>query len=312
MTATGGSDLIPTVASAMTLTLGPSLVIADNGTAVGLTKAGIGRLALTGTANTFTGAVYLNEGDLQIAANGSLGTGTVINFDGGSLSLVSGITISRPINLGPGGGQIGVIGGATGTFSGNITGSGVFTFINNYQASGFAVFRHAERHRKQPQLHAGGLETNDGLNTSGASVGQSTGNPNSVLNVTGDKDTFGHLRIDGSTVNLNSNSNPDPYTITGDLVMSAGTLNLFGTNTMTGTTGTSTGAEHFRGGRRHCPAKRRRSGRGHFLRCHGARRLHQLHDHQPGPLGHWHCGLDHAQRVQPDDQRAQRQRRLLH
>jgi autotransporter-associated beta strand protein len=62
------------------LTVGST--ITDNGTtSIGLTKAGVGTLALTGS-NTYSGTTTINEGALQVgngSTSGTLGTGSVTN-----------------------------------------------------------------------------------------------------------------------------------------------------------------------------------------------------------------------------------------
>ncbi len=55
-----------------------------NGGGGGLTKIGTGTLILT-AANTFTGAVNFNAGLIKAAASNNLGTGGMLNFNGGGL-----------------------------------------------------------------------------------------------------------------------------------------------------------------------------------------------------------------------------------
>ncbi|MDW8309071.1 MAG: autotransporter-associated beta strand repeat-containing protein, partial [Verrucomicrobiales bacterium] len=75
--------------------LGMNRIIASSNTAlstisgvisgtVGLTKAGVGTIALSG-ANTFTGPISINEGTLEFYDLDNLGAGTDINFGGGTL-----------------------------------------------------------------------------------------------------------------------------------------------------------------------------------------------------------------------------------
>ena len=62
--------------------------IVNNGTgAVALIKTGRGYANLTGTANNYSGGTFINEGRLQAAANGSLGTGLVTIQSGGEAFL---------------------------------------------------------------------------------------------------------------------------------------------------------------------------------------------------------------------------------
>ncbi|MCX6877871.1 MAG: autotransporter-associated beta strand repeat-containing protein [Verrucomicrobia bacterium] len=89
----GTLDLTGADAAANTLT---TTVIGDTATIAsvvsgsnGLTKGGTGRLALTGTSNTYGGGTILSAGTLQIADTGSLGSGSV-DFQGGTLQYPAG------------------------------------------------------------------------------------------------------------------------------------------------------------------------------------------------------------------------------
>ena len=100
-----------------TMTIGS--VIADNGTAGGLTKAGGGILALAG-ANLYTGTTRVNAGILQFTNLGNLGTGPIV-LDSGTLQYATGNTVdisSRSITFTPGNGSIG---GAIDTNGNNVT-----------------------------------------------------------------------------------------------------------------------------------------------------------------------------------------------
>ena len=100
-----------------TMTIGS--VIADNGTAGGLTKAGGGILALTG-ANLYTGTTRVNAGTLQFTNLGNLGTGPIV-LDSGTLQYATGSTVdisSRPITFTAGNGSVG---GAIDTNGNNVT-----------------------------------------------------------------------------------------------------------------------------------------------------------------------------------------------
>lgn len=97
-------------------------------TTTALTKSGTGTLILTNTANTYSGVTYINEGILNIAVAGSLGTSTAANaisFNGGTLQLASSFNLNgnQGINLGFKGGTIDT-NGFNSTYAGAIASSG--------------------------------------------------------------------------------------------------------------------------------------------------------------------------------------------
>ena len=112
----------------------------------GLTKFGTGNLTLADSNNSFTGLITINNGSLQVAADGALGAATnSIYLNGGTLyTTASGTFIlnaSRTITLGQFGGSLGTgtqNGGSNAqsnlTVNGLITGTGAFLALGNGNA----------------------------------------------------------------------------------------------------------------------------------------------------------------------------------
>jgi fibronectin-binding autotransporter adhesin len=129
---TNGQDLIVHQYNTGGVTV--SAVIGDNGgTAVGLTKSGPGSLTLT-AANTYTGATYVNEGTLTLAAghNTLAGNKALVVNGGGRLSLgANNQYVGALSSTGTVEGAGGVINGsgvlttnaASGTFAGSLQGT---------------------------------------------------------------------------------------------------------------------------------------------------------------------------------------------
>jgi autotransporter-associated beta strand protein len=99
--------------------------IGNNGVG-GFTKAGAGTLTFI-NANTYSGPTSINGGTIQFSSLNQLGTGTAVNFNGGTLLYASGsgnidIT-SRAVTLNVNGGRIDTNGNSV-TFGGSISGIG--------------------------------------------------------------------------------------------------------------------------------------------------------------------------------------------
>ena len=97
-----GYDVVPGTSAQLSLTganAAANLITVDTGKtatlgvdvigSTGLSKNGTGRLVLSNVANGYSGGTILNVGTLQIAALGSLGSGTV-SFGGGTLQYPAG------------------------------------------------------------------------------------------------------------------------------------------------------------------------------------------------------------------------------
>ena len=97
----------------------------------GLTKAGVGKLVLSGTS-TYSGGTYLNAGVTEFSILANLGSGGIV-FNGGTLQYapgnVSDIT-TRPVTLNYGGGAIDTNGNNV-TFSNAIAGPGGLTKVGS-------------------------------------------------------------------------------------------------------------------------------------------------------------------------------------
>ena len=119
---------VTVVVPGVTLTLGGVVSSASSS----LTKLGEGNLALTNTANLFTGATTVSAGTLSIAADGSLGPAPA-TFTAGQLTIQNGAALygtatlmtsaNRGITIGAGSAQFGAATGTTMTLTGPITGS---------------------------------------------------------------------------------------------------------------------------------------------------------------------------------------------
>jgi fibronectin-binding autotransporter adhesin len=113
-----------------TLTIGS--LIADNGGATGLTKAGGGTLVLTG-ANSYTGTTRVNAGNLQFSTLANLGTGPIV-LNGGTLQYATGSTVdlsTRSLTFTPGNNSLG---GSIDTNGNNVT------FANTFGAGSTGSF----------------------------------------------------------------------------------------------------------------------------------------------------------------------------
>ena len=96
----------------------------------GIAKLGTGTLILSG-ANNYSGRTTVSGGTLSISSDSNLGNPTYgLTLDGGTLETTAGITSSRTITVGSGGGTV-EADECTDTFSGPVSGSNTLTITGN-------------------------------------------------------------------------------------------------------------------------------------------------------------------------------------
>src|SRR5262249_20489663 len=104
------------------------LTVTSQMTGAGLTKSGGGTVVLT-HANSFTGPLSINGGDVSVTADNQFGNAAnSISMDAGALTANAGFTMPRNVALATGGGMISVFNNlSTLTASGQFSGSGALT-----------------------------------------------------------------------------------------------------------------------------------------------------------------------------------------
>jgi autotransporter-associated beta strand protein len=132
------SDLIVHHQGTGTLTIGAAIANGGSGAST-LTIAGPGKVVLT-TANTYTGATYVEEAVLSISANTQLNNGanTSLSLYNGTLQTTATLSTGRSIGLAAGGGTIDVANGTTLTASGVVSG-GRLTLANSDGGNGVLI-----------------------------------------------------------------------------------------------------------------------------------------------------------------------------
>ncbi len=126
-----GNELVVTNRNALNIDSN----IGETVSGTGFTKSGAGTLTLTGT-NTYSGTTAIDQGSLVVSSDANLGTGSTIQFNGGTLVAAQSFSSSK--NLTRGTNFVGVIdtGANNVTFSGTNsggfqkTGSGTLTLSN--------------------------------------------------------------------------------------------------------------------------------------------------------------------------------------
>jgi fibronectin-binding autotransporter adhesin len=171
-------------------------VIADNGAStIGLTKSGVGGLALT-AADTFHGLTSINGGVLTIENSLALQNSTVYaTLQGGSMNFstltavtLGGLSGNQTVSLTSSSGAVALDVGSNGqstTYAGNITGSGSV----NKSGTGTLVLAGSNSYAGGTTVASGALQLGNGTGT-GTIVGKITNN-GAVAFAHGDNFTFG-------------------------------------------------------------------------------------------------------------------------
>lgn len=210
---TTAAQLILNVAASPSFpTFGGIIANGDAGGALTLVKDGQGTQVLTGTASTYTGGTVLNAGVLRISGDRSLGnvpadvSASHLTFNGGTLQLAASFNLdaSRGITLLAGGGTLDTA-GSDSTYSGAITGTGVFIKAG----TGTLTLDTANTHTRETRVTAGTLSIRHNQ-----ALGSTSGETNVLL---------------GARLELRSG-----VTITGEMLYVPHLINAGGNNTWAG------------------------------------------------------------------------------
>ena len=126
-----GNELVVTNRNALTIDSN----IGESVAGTGLTKSGAGSLTLTGT-NSYSGNTVIDQGSLVVSSDANLGTGSTIQFNGGSLLAAQSFNSTKGLSKGTdlvgtidtGGNNVAFSGANTGAIS--KTGAGTLTLSN--------------------------------------------------------------------------------------------------------------------------------------------------------------------------------------
>lgn len=177
------SDLILHQYASGTLTVG-AVIANGNGNST-LTKAGPGTLVLT-SANTYTGATYVNGGVLSISANEQLSSAT-LNLHSGTLHVSGGFSTNRGTTLGGSGGTFDITDGEVLTLTGAIGGSGGLTLDNGGAGTGVLELNSGNTFTGGVTIDSGVLRlgSNGALNSGGVNPLQLGSGPVAILQLNG-------------------------------------------------------------------------------------------------------------------------------
>jgi len=194
-----------------------------NGTG-GFVKQGSGTLTL-GSSNGYTGGTSFDGGTMQISNDNNLGgaSGT-LSFNSGTLELTSNVTTNRSVTLNSGGGIILVDSGDTGTFNGNIAGSGTLTKSGSgaLVLAGTNTYGNTTISAGIVQINSStGLPTNSNVTNDASLIFNNAGTATYSGVISGS----GTLTMKGSgTVDLSGN--PGNSTYSGGTFFDAGTIKI--------------------------------------------------------------------------------------
>jgi autotransporter-associated beta strand protein len=210
--ATAAQLILNVAVSANFPTYGGVIANGGAGGALTLVKDGQGTQALTGTASSYTGGTVLNAGVLRISGDRSLGdvptsfSATNLTFNGGTLQLATSFNLdpNRGITLLAGGGTLDTAGNNS-TYSGTITGAGVFIKTG----TGNLTLDTANTHTGETRVTGGTLVVRHNQ-----ALGSTSGETNVLI---------------GSRIELK-----DGVTITGELLYTPHLISSDGNNTWAG------------------------------------------------------------------------------
>ena len=225
-----GSETMDTSNGDLTLSSG----ISETGGSATLTKAGSGTLTLNG-AGTYSGGTNLYGGTLSLGNNSALGTGTLAAFNGTTIDIQDGITISNRLFIDVA--QTINVSSGTGTYAGQIsdfsdpsaifkTGAGTLVLTNNGNnfGSGAQISEGTLQVTASHALGTGAITLDGGTLQAGA---DNLVLPNTFLQFTsagGAIDTQGYNLSIGATM-ADIDSTTGTFTKTG-----SGTLTISGTS----------------------------------------------------------------------------------